>query len=454
VKEDEVGLTADSWGDSHMIAARDLHKSLKSEVLAKANAAGAELVLVRLAWGKDDVAFSLHVAPNSWSTSGLQLPDLLSYIGFSRQPCLFLHNECFVREVDANLDLSAFGVALGTAYQALTQSQRLLESCGFRLSQPEGWGYFFGKRSSGRESGSYHGNGHTSAVTPERLKATEDDVFQFIFTWIKNNERDKGWTIHYRPKHPPLSVELRSVFDFLGICEFQQCPEFGFEPCSWRYIQFQERADNVFNSSADAAHRYFDAHPQNFSPGISGLLTAQATMEQVGMGFLPSFARPETRRAQEIARRVFTSKRESFVTVRTENPNFDVAISFAGTERQYAEELANKVKSAGFEVFYDRFFPEDLWGKNLAEFFYEIYSRRSRYCVIFVSNEYLNREWTVHERRSAQERMLKEKGNEYILPIKVEDVELPGIPSTIGYLPIGIGIDKIAEALLKKLKKK
>jgi len=437
-----------------MIAARDLHKSLKSEVLAKANAAGAELVLVKLAWGNDDVAFSLHVAPNSWSTSGLQVPDLLSYIGFSRQPCLFLRNECFVREFDANLDLNAFGLALGTAYQELTQSQRLLESCGFRLAQPEGWGYFFGKRPSGRESGSYHGDGHTSAVTPERMKATEDDAFQFIFTWIKNNERDKGWTIHYRPKHPPLSVELRSVFDFLGICEFRQCPEFGFEPCSWRHIEFQGRGDDVFNSSADAAHRYFDAHQQNFSPGIRALLAAQATMELVGMGFLPSFARPEMRRAQEIARRVFKSKPEPVITARRENPNFDVAISFAGTERQYAEELANKVKSAGFEVFYDKFFPEDLWGKNLADFFYEIYSCRSRYCVIFVSNEYLNREWTVHERRSAQERMLKEKGNEYILPIKVEDVELPGIPSTIGYLPIGIGIDKIAEALLKKLNKK
>ena len=50
--------------------------------------------------------------------------------------------------------------------------------------------------------------------------------------------------------------------------------------------------------------------------------------------------------------------------------------------------------------------------------------------------------------------MLKEKGNEYILPIKVEDVELPGIPTTIGYLPIEMGIDTIAEVLLKKLQKK
>src|SRR6202021_379985 len=96
-------------------------------------------------------------------------------------------------------------------------------------------------------------------------------------------------------------------------------------------------------------------------------------------------------------------------------------------------------------VFYDRFYPEELWGKDLVEFFHEIYSKRSRYCVMFVSNEYLNREWTVHERRSAQERTLREKGNEYILPIKVENVDLPGLPSTIGYVDIGMGTDKIAQ---------
>jgi hypothetical protein len=171
------------------------------------------------------------------------------------------------------------------------------------------------------------------------------------------------------------------------------------------------------------------------------------------MGFLPSFAQPETRRTQEITRRIASVQSTKESTPKTTS-NFDVAISFAGTERKLAEDLAIRVKTAGFQVFYDAFFPEDLWGKNLAEFFYEIYSKRSRYCVIFVSNEYLNREWTVHERRSAQERMLKERGNEYILPIKVEDVELPGIPSTTGYLPISTGVDKIAEILIKKLKKK
>ncbi len=436
-----------------MFGARDLHKSLKSEVLAKATTSGVELALVKLAWGKDDVAFSLHVAPNTWSTYGIQIPDLLNYLGFSRQLCLFLKSECYVKEVEASLDLNAFGLALGEAYQELSKAQRHLESCGFALDQPEGWGYFSGKQSSGRSRETYYGDGHTSAITPEVMNRSEDDIFHFIFTWIVNGEQGKGWTIHYRPKHPPLSVELQGVFQFLGINDFRDCPQFDFESCSWRHIEFRQRGDSAFDSNAEVAHHYFESHQQGFSLGIKALLTAQEKMEKVGMGFLQSFARPETRRAQEITRRIVAPKSPKDSMPKS-TLKFDVAISFAGTERKFAEDLATRVKAEGLHVFYDRFFPEDLWGKNLGEFFHEIYSKRSRFCVIFVSNEYLNREWTVHERRSAQERMLKEKGNEYILPIKVEDVELPGIPSTIGYLPISTGIDNIAKVLIRKLNKK
>jgi len=433
--------------------ARNLHKSLKSEILGTSTASGAELALVKLAWGKEDVAFTLHVVPNTFSTYGIQIPDLLSYSGFSRQPCSFLTRECYVKEVNADVNLNAFGKALGEAYQQLSQAQRHLERCGFILDQPEGWGYFFGQQSGGRSRSDYYGDGHISAIPPQVMKTAEDDVFHFVFTWIKNSESEKGWTIHYRPKHSPLSVELQGVFHFLGIDEFRECPQFEFESCSWRHIEFREGGDHIFeNGNASVAHGWFDSHQLNFSPGIKALLTAQATMEEVGMGFLPSFAQPEMRRTQEITRHITSPS--TMAPKPASSPMFDVAISFAGTERKLAQELATRVKTAGFQVFYDEFFPEELWGKNLGEFFHEIYSKRSRFCVIFVSAEYLEREWTVHERRSAQERMLKDKGNEYILPIKVDDVELPGIPSTIGYLPISTGIDKIADALISKLKNK
>ncbi len=58
---------------------------------------------------------------------------------------------------------------------------------------------------------------------------------------------------------------------------------------------------------------------------------------------------------------------------------FDVAISFAGTERHLAEKLAQIVREAGFEVFYDAFYPEQLWGKDLIEFFDHVYRKASHF---------------------------------------------------------------------------
>jgi hypothetical protein len=123
---------------------------------------------------------------------------------------------------------------------------------------------------------------------------------------------------------------------------------------------------------------------------------------------------------------------------------FDVAISFAGTERSYAEAIAKSVREAGFQVFYDDFYPAQLWGKNLFDFFHEIYSKRARFCLMFVSKEYADRLWTNHERQSAQDRMLREKGGEYLLPVRIDGTELSGLTTTIAYLPIDMGIDKIA----------
>ena len=47
----------------------------------------------------------------------------------------------------------------------------------------------------------------------------------------------------------------------------------------------------------------------------------------------------------------------------------------------------------------------------------------------------------MHERRSAMARALEERGNEYILPIKVDDAELPGLQPTVGHMPVSKGMD-------------
>ena len=102
-------------------------------------------------------------------------------------------------------------------------------------------------------------------------------------------------------------------------------------------------------------------------------------------------------------------------------------------------------------MFCDKFSPEYLWGKNLVDIFDEIFRKRARYCVIFVSKDYKESAWTNHERQSAQARALNEKDNEYILPIKIDDTELDGMPPTLGYVSIDEGIEEIGRLLIEKL---
>lgn len=424
----------------------DLHNALKSEELKSGESSGVSFKLIRLQWSKDSAGLSLHASPHAWSTAGFQVTDFLSYLGFARGTCSFLSNQqCFSRSVAESFDFDRFIEMFSKAYSELQAAQSDLTSCGFYLDRPEGWSYFFGGQSSRYYEPYSGGDGHTSGKSPQLLKETEDDNFYFKLTWIEGDE--KGWAYHYRPKHLPVSEEISAVFNFLKLKHFDQCPEFEFEECYWKFLEHRSNGD-FFDGNAGVAHQYFDAQSEHFSKGIEKLLSSQRILEEFGMGFLPNIDKPEVRLVRNIEKKI----KETGTPQSLESTRFDVAISFAGSERAYADKLAELIKKAGFSVFYDSYYPEELWGKDLVITFNRIYSSQSKYCVIFVSGEYNKREWTIFERRSAQERMIKEKGNEYILPIKVEDIELDGLPSTIGYLSINLGIEKIAEKLIKKLK--
>ena len=434
---------------------RDPHQALKHEPVGKgrANNAGVDFFMVRSQWGKQDFGFSLHAAPNQFTTSGVQTTDFLASLGFERSACTFTgRGECYARWVADGFAIDQFVVNFDAAFATFKQAARELEDCGIFIEQLEGWGFFYGKQSRGRAKRDFYDfeDGHTAAESKE-MKRSEDQAFQYRFVWVVTGAGMKGWITHYRPKNPPLSVELESVFRFLGLIPFAECPEFDFEPCSWSAVRFEKRDHAFFDSNAEVAHRWFDNHSQQFSVGVENLLRAHSLIEGFGMRLIP-IPEANARLQEEFARHTAKPAKEGRGAKFPDS--FDVAISFAGPERQYAEELAKHLVEAGFSVFYDGFYPEDLWGKDLVQTFHEIYSRRSRYYVIFVSQEYNNRAWTIHERRSAQERMLKEKGQEYILPIKANAVDLPGLPSTIGYVSLKeFGIEKIAALLINKLKK-
>jgi hypothetical protein len=112
---------------------------------------------------------------------------------------------------------------------------------------------------------------------------------------------------------------------------------------------------------------------------------------------------------------------------------YDVAISFAGEQRDYARRIAASIKEHGCTVFFDEYEQATLWGTNLHDHLANVYEHKARYCLMLVSKEYAAKVWTSHERRSAQARALKQK-EEYILPVRFDNTEVPGLPHTIGYI--------------------
>ncbi len=71
---------------------------------------------------------------------------------------------------------------------------------------------------------------------------------------------------------------------------------------------------------------------------------------------------------------------------------YDVALSYAGEDRVHARELATRIQTAGYSIFYDEF--EELWGEDLSVKLHEVYGKQSRFCVILVSKHYLKKPWT------------------------------------------------------------
>ena len=115
--------------------------------------------------------------------------------------------------------------------------------------------------------------------------------------------------------------------------------------------------------------------------------------------------------------------------------DYDVALSFAGEQRNYVDQVAELLRAKSVSVFYDRFEEANLWGKNLYEHLRDVYGKKARFTVIFCSKEYAEKLWTNHERQSAQERAFREN-KEYILPARFDDTEIPGILTTTGYVDL------------------
>jgi len=136
--------------------------------------------------------------------------------------------------------------------------------------------------------------------------------------------------------------------------------------------------------------------------------------------------------------------------------SYDVAISFAGENRKFAEAVATGLREADVNVFYDNFYASDLWGEDLSLSLRKVYHEESQFCIMVISEPYVEKMWTNFERQQAIERLIKQKGKAYILPVRLDGYkrDIPGLSGMIGFLSVDSSQpEKVVDAFLKKIGK-
>ena len=130
---------------------------------------------------------------------------------------------------------------------------------------------------------------------------------------------------------------------------------------------------------------------------------------------------------------------------------WDVALSFAGAQRDYVGQVAEALKARKVCCFYDADEQVRLWGTHLAEELPRIYARESAAVVVFVSADYAGRDWTRLERRAAFSRAVAEAGV-YVLPARFDDSELPGLLPDVGVIDLRLYTPgQFADLIVEKL---
>ena len=110
-----------------------------------------------------------------------------------------------------------------------------------------------------------------------------------------------------------------------------------------------------------------------------------------------------------------------------ENYEYDVALSFAGENRELAKHIANQLQELDVPVFYDEAFEANFLGKAWTKKFKEIFANESRYVVVLLDKHHADKIWPTFEREHFAPRV----ADEHVIPIYLDDTKFVGIPADI-----------------------
>jgi hypothetical protein len=105
--------------------------------------------------------------------------------------------------------------------------------------------------------------------------------------------------------------------------------------------------------------------------------------------------------------------------------NYEIGISFAGEQRDLAKEIAEKLETEDYTVFYDE--KADLLGKNLESEFRQIYGADCKYVIAIISSDYLLKDWPAFERAVWGDKVKDSR----VFPVFIDDVILKEVSTSI-----------------------
>lgn len=109
------------------------------------------------------------------------------------------------------------------------------------------------------------------------------------------------------------------------------------------------------------------------------------------------------------------------------NYEFEVAISFAGENRELARKFSEKLELFDVSVFYDELYESNLLGKALSKQFTRIFNEDSRFVLCLLDANHHDKIWPTFERETFRFRVQ----NEAIIPAYLDNTRFLGIPEDL-----------------------
>lgn len=106
---------------------------------------------------------------------------------------------------------------------------------------------------------------------------------------------------------------------------------------------------------------------------------------------------------------------------------FDVAISFAGENREVARVISDELQSLDCSVFFDELYEANYLGGAWRKQFEDIFKNRSRVVICILDRNHADKIWPTFERECFSPRV----ADEAVIPVFLDDTKFPGISQDI-----------------------